>query len=249
MRLWIFCFCLLSLCLGAGELFRDDFPGDRPGPHWRGSGGAFSVADHTLSIRSGRDNPVLYLDGKNWKNYRVGFELIRPTGSRFDLYVGWRYPEFVKLVFSPPSPGTLKFVTAGGETAAEFDYTGKVDAKGPLKLEVDILGDTVSCKLNNVEIGSYKAPAPLSGSIAFGGEWNADLQIRDLAVTQLAAPPAPKPEIVDRFTRPEIKNGTFYVGGKPVFMPRRQRLAEFLGVRQIQRRAAVRPGTTCYGTS
>ncbi len=218
MRLWIFCFCLLSLCLGAGELFRDDFPGDRPGPHWRGSGGAFSVADHTLSIRSGRDNPVLYLDGKNWKNYRVGFELIRPTGSRFDLYVGWRYPEFVKLVFSPPSPGTLKFVTAGGETAAEFDYTGKVDAKGPLKLEVDILGDTVSCKLNNVEIGSYKAPAPLSGSIAFGGEWNADLQIRDLAVTQLAAPPAPKPEIVDRFTRPEIKNGTFYVGGKPVFM-------------------------------
>ena len=73
MRLWIFCFCLLSLCLGAGELFRDDFPGDRPGPHWRGSGGAFSVADHTLSIRSGRDNPVLYLDGKNWKNYRVGF--------------------------------------------------------------------------------------------------------------------------------------------------------------------------------
>lgn len=120
------------------------FSGDRPGPHWRGSGGAFSVADHTLSIRSGRDNPVLYLDGKNWKNYRVGFELIRPTGSRFDLYVGWRYPEFVKLVFSPPSPGTLKFVTAGGETAAEFDYTGKVDAKGPLKLEVDILGDTVS---------------------------------------------------------------------------------------------------------
>ena len=52
MRLWIFCFCLLSLCLGAGELFRDDFPGDRPGPHWRGSGGAFSAQSHHPAQRT-----------------------------------------------------------------------------------------------------------------------------------------------------------------------------------------------------
>ncbi|WP_294507637.1 beta-galactosidase trimerization domain-containing protein [uncultured Victivallis sp.] len=211
-------FGAFALSVMAAELFTDNFPGEKIGSHWSGSGGTFSVADNALTIRSEKSNPVLYLNGKNWKNYRVTLNVTRPTGSRLELYVGWRYPEFVKLVFSPPYPGTLKFITAKGETAAEFNYAQKVDAKSPLAIEVDVLGRKVICRINGVEIGTYEAPAPVYGSIALGGEWNSNLQIRNLTVTQLEAPAEPKPPVVDRFTRPEIRNGTFYVDGKPTFM-------------------------------
>ena len=207
-----------ALSVTAAELFTDNFAGNQLGADWHGSGGTFSVAENALSIRSEQGNPVLYLNGKNWKNYRVSLNVTRPTGSRFELYVGWRYPEFVKLVFSQPYPGTLKFLTAKGETAAEFNYAEKVDAKAPLAIEIDILGRKVICRINGVEIGTYEAPAQVYGSIALGGEWNTNLQIRNLTITQLEAPAEPKPPVVDRFTRPEIRNGTFYVDGRPSFM-------------------------------
>ena len=58
-------FGAFALSVMAAELFTDNFPGEKIGSHWSGSGGTFSVADNALTIRSEKSNPVLYLNGKN----------------------------------------------------------------------------------------------------------------------------------------------------------------------------------------
>ena len=83
-------FGALALSVMAAELFTDNFAGNQLGADWHGSGGTFSVADNALTIRSEKSNPVLYLNGKNWKKYRVALNVTLPTGSRVVLYVGWR---------------------------------------------------------------------------------------------------------------------------------------------------------------
>lgn len=203
-----------ALSLAAAEPFSDNFSGDRLGGDWTGNSGDFSVRGNALSIRSGQTNPVLYLRNHQWRNCKVSFELTRRGGSHFELYVGWRYPKFIRLTLTPPHVGELRFAD-DGKVCATFSYAKEVDANAPIKFEVTVLGNTVRCRLNGVEIGGYESPAPVSGAIAFGGGWNSDFEIRALSVEELAAP---EPPVVDRFTRPEIRNGTFYVDGKPTFM-------------------------------
>lgn len=206
---------LLAVAAAPGKvLFSDNFPGEKPGADWVASGGTASVFANALSIRSAQSNPVVYLKNHSWQNCRISFELTRRGGAPFSLYVGWRYPEFVKLTLAPPRPGTLT-IGAAKQEPVSFDTTKQIDLNVPTRFDVTLTGKTVICKLNDVEIGRYEAPGPVSGSLAFGGNWNSDFEIRDLKVESV---PAPEPPVVDRFTRPEIRNGTFYVNGRPAFM-------------------------------
>jgi Beta-galactosidase trimerisation domain/Beta-galactosidase len=212
--LFFFLFSLAATTVLGGVLFSDNFSGDSLNADWVAGAGEISLFSNALLIRSGQSNPVVRLKNHKWKNGRITFKLTMRGKSRFNLYVGWSYPRFVRLTLAPYPSGTLT-IRAENQNPVSFDTTKKIDFNVPTLFDVTVSGKTVICKLNNIEIGRYEASEPLSGSLAFGGGWNSDFEIRDLKVESISAP---KPPVVDRFTRPEIKNGTFYVNGQPTFM-------------------------------
>ncbi len=195
-------------------LFADDFSGTIPGKNWSVSGGNISVAGNALLIRSDKSNPVVYLKDQNWQKCRITFVLIAHSKSAFNLYVGWNYPRYVKLTFNSSDAG--KLAVGSLELGQKiFNFDKKIDLNVATVFDIKIIGKEIICKINNVEAGRYQTQELISGSLAFGGAWGSNLEIRNLKVEGMAIP---EPEVVDKFSRPEIKNGTFYVNGRPTFM-------------------------------
>ncbi|MBI4976360.1 MAG: beta-galactosidase trimerization domain-containing protein [Spirochaetes bacterium] len=212
---------LIALPLAGASLFQDRFNGNALGARWTSEGGSFTVADHALTIRSEKSNPIIRMLTNDWKNYRVTFTLTRRGYSQFDVYVGMRYPVYLKLTLEPPHQGKLRLaanrVTGKSEPLTNVDYAKRIDAAAPLRFDISAIGDTLSCSVNGIEMFMVK-DQPISGGIALGGGWNSDFEIRDLSVEQLAAPAKTEPSVADKWKRPVIKNGTFYQNGRPVFM-------------------------------
>ncbi len=167
-------------------LFIDDFSGAKPDTNWSVNGGTISLFSNALMIRSDKSNPVVYLKNQKWNNCRITFELTRRSNATFSLFVGWAYPKFVKLTLIASDNPKL-MIEAPNQKSVTIDCAGKIDLNVPTSFDVEIKDNKVICKLNNVEIGTYQAVGPISGSLAFGGNWGTNFEIRNLKVAPVSA--------------------------------------------------------------
>ncbi len=211
----------LAVAAGAGDIiFEDNFNTGTVKSELKSSAGEFSVVDGALNIRSKESNPLIRVDANNWKNYQFSFNVKRPwPASPVLAYVGMRFPVMVKIRITDKVSVSAIGSDNKTETLGSVDLAGKLKDPKAFQVAVTVTGKKLALALDGETVMTLDLPADTFGGVGVGGEYQSNLLIDDWKVERMPPPSAePKAPLADRYTRPEIKNGTFFLNGKPVFM-------------------------------
>ena len=224
--------CFAGIICCAAPLFQDDFSNGLES--WnipKDYTDCFKISSGILNVSSEKQNPAMLCKAaSSFKDYEVTVKFGRSGYSAFIIYSHMRYPDYYMAEIDEPGKGTLrvrKHTKSGIQELGSVLYKNVASDLSNLEISFSVNKGLLGVKVSGKLIGEFKDAEPLSsGTFGIGGNYASSFTVKSIIVNPAGLAPAENPKQnafiyplkSDAQMRPEIKNGTFWMNGRPVFM-------------------------------